>query len=431
MVRSILLMLAASIVSGCAHVPLSLNQCALPKVPLSLTQPRMALGAMTPATEPASGYEQLLLDSLKAPPGALRPLAAERPRFLFLSGGSQDGAFGAGLLDEWRIKAGSLPKFRTVTGISTGALIGTTVFTGHSDKAIEGYTIADESELLQVQARGLIGIVRHGAAGTLVPLRRKIDRLLDSSAGVDDDLLLMEMADASLDEGRKFIIGTVDLRGGEAWAIDMTSLAERWKAAGAAEKPAIKGCFIEALIASASVPGAAPPTYIDDVMYIDGGARFGLFRGLEDSALLRAAQSGPAPIAFRIVNGRWSIREQCPYVEGRDGSCSPGPLKKWDFASTAQRSVSVLINSVYRFSAVTAGRPGDPAPAYIEDDADTHPFTWTRDAASAPETLGCGAWRKIDEADKPRPVEFHKREMRCLIDYGRTRMDALKWWEVR
>ena len=41
---------------------------------------------------------------------------------LALSGGGEDGAFGAGLLCGWT-QHGDRPQFKLVTGISTGALI--------------------------------------------------------------------------------------------------------------------------------------------------------------------------------------------------------------------------------------------------------------------------------------------------------------------
>jgi predicted acylesterase/phospholipase RssA len=42
--------------------------------------------------------------------------------FLAVSGGGDNGAFGAGLLVGWT-EAGDRPVFKVVTGISTGALI--------------------------------------------------------------------------------------------------------------------------------------------------------------------------------------------------------------------------------------------------------------------------------------------------------------------
>jgi len=56
---------------------------------------------------------------------ALRRAAGERgllppSNFLAISGGGEDGAFGAGLLVGWTA-AGNRPSFKIVTGISTGA----------------------------------------------------------------------------------------------------------------------------------------------------------------------------------------------------------------------------------------------------------------------------------------------------------------------
>src|SRR5262245_59337938 len=44
--------------------------------------------------------------------------------YLALSGGGSAGAFGAGLLNGWTAK-GDRPKFKVVTGVSTGALLST------------------------------------------------------------------------------------------------------------------------------------------------------------------------------------------------------------------------------------------------------------------------------------------------------------------
>ena len=48
---------------------------------------------------------------------------------LVISGGGSDGAFGAGLLKGWSA-SGTRPRFRIVTGISTGALIAPFAFLG-------------------------------------------------------------------------------------------------------------------------------------------------------------------------------------------------------------------------------------------------------------------------------------------------------------
>ncbi len=49
--------------------------------------------------------------------------------YLAISGGGNDGAFGAGLLVGWT-QAGDRPTFKLVTGVSTGALIAPFAFLG-------------------------------------------------------------------------------------------------------------------------------------------------------------------------------------------------------------------------------------------------------------------------------------------------------------
>src|SRR3546814_649549 len=61
--------------------------------------------------------------------------------FLAISGGGENGAFGAGLLAGWTA-AGTRPQFKGVTGISTGALTAPFAFLGpaYDDKLKEVYT---------------------------------------------------------------------------------------------------------------------------------------------------------------------------------------------------------------------------------------------------------------------------------------------------
>src|SRR5690348_8877207 len=51
--------------------------------------------------------------------------------FLAISGGSDDGSFGAGLICGWS-DAGTMPSFKLVTGVSTGAMIAPFAFLGPS-----------------------------------------------------------------------------------------------------------------------------------------------------------------------------------------------------------------------------------------------------------------------------------------------------------
>ena len=49
--------------------------------------------------------------------------------YLAVSGGGDNGAFGAGLLNGWS-ETGTRPEFKMVTGVSTGALIAPFAFLG-------------------------------------------------------------------------------------------------------------------------------------------------------------------------------------------------------------------------------------------------------------------------------------------------------------
>ena len=76
-------------------------------------------------------------------PGAARLMAPEyagaqgERSMLALSGGSDNGAYGAGLLEGWT-KSGTRPEFAVVTGVSTGALIAPFAFLGpDQDETLE------------------------------------------------------------------------------------------------------------------------------------------------------------------------------------------------------------------------------------------------------------------------------------------------------
>jgi Patatin-like phospholipase len=75
--------------------------------------------------------------------------------FLAISGGGENGAFGAGLLVGWTA-AGTRPTFKGVTGISTGALTAPFAFLGpaYDEKLREVYTSITAKDVLE--PRGLL-----------------------------------------------------------------------------------------------------------------------------------------------------------------------------------------------------------------------------------------------------------------------------------
>jgi hypothetical protein len=73
--------------------------------------------------------------------------------FLALSGGGDDGAFGAGLLVGWT-QSGTRPQFKLVTGISTGALIAPFAFLGpdYDHLLKEFYTGAGPKDIYETRS---------------------------------------------------------------------------------------------------------------------------------------------------------------------------------------------------------------------------------------------------------------------------------------
>ncbi|MEI6162208.1 MAG: patatin-like phospholipase family protein, partial [Roseococcus sp.] len=121
---------------------------------------------------------------------------------LAVSGGGDDGAFGAGLLNGWSA-AGTRPEFMLVTGVSTGGLIAPFAFLGSEyDAGLRRvYTQSTLADIL-IQRSLLNGVLNDGMADT-TPLFRTISRELDAT-------MIGRIAEGYR-QGRLLLIGTTDL----------------------------------------------------------------------------------------------------------------------------------------------------------------------------------------------------------------------------
>ena len=190
--------------------------------------------------------------------GSLPPVA-----FLAVSGGGDNGAYTAGLLNGWTA-AGTRPEFRLVTGISTGALIAPFAFLGPKyDATLKTvYTTISPKDVLV--PRNLIAGFLSDAMADNAPLWA----LTRKSVTAD---LLKEIA-AEYAKGRFLLVATADLdaRRGIIW--DMGKIASYGT-------PQALDLFVSVMIASASIPAGFPPTMIDvevegkryQEMHVDGG----------------------------------------------------------------------------------------------------------------------------------------------------------------
>ena len=122
--------------------------------------------------------------------------------FLAVSGGGDNGAFGAGLINGWTT-TGTRPEFGIVTGVSTGALIAPFAFLGPGyDPALrEVYTtMSPERVFLR---RSLTAALFDDAMADSSPLAATIRHYADQS--------MLDAIAREYQRGRLFLIGTTDL----------------------------------------------------------------------------------------------------------------------------------------------------------------------------------------------------------------------------
>lgn len=184
--------------------------------------------------------------------------------FLAISGGGDDGAFGAGLLVGWTERGGR-PEFKLVTGISTGALIAPFAFLGprYDDVLRELFTGIGPSDIFE--SRFMLAAFFDDAFSDTSPLFRLISRYVD-------DRMLADIA-REYQNGRLLMIGTTDLDAKRPVVWNIGAIA-------ASGRPGALELFRRILLASAAVPVAFPPVMIDvdaggkryQEMHVDGGA---------------------------------------------------------------------------------------------------------------------------------------------------------------
>ena len=185
-------------------------------------------------------------------------------RFLAISGGGDDGAFGAGLLAGWS-DSGNRPQFDIVTGVSTGALMAPFAFLGPSyDMQLrQVYTAISRDDILI--KRGLLDGIFNDALSDTTPLWNLISRFFDAP--------MMAAIAREYNKGRLLLIGTTNLDAQQPVIWNIGAIA-------ASGHPAALDLIRKILRASSAIPGIFQPVMIDvDVdathyqeLHVDGGA---------------------------------------------------------------------------------------------------------------------------------------------------------------
>ena len=189
--------------------------------------------------------------------------------FLAVSGGGDNGAFSAGLMNGWS-ETGTRPEFKMVTGVSTGALVAPFAFLGPGyDAALrEVYTTMTPESIYRT--RGISAALFDDAMADTTPLANVIAKYADEK--------MFAAIAREYGEGRLLLIGTTDLDAQRPVIWNIGALA-------ASGKPEALALFRKILRASAAVPGVFQPVMIDveldgrkyQEMHVDGGAIAQLF----------------------------------------------------------------------------------------------------------------------------------------------------------
>jgi len=268
-----------------------LGACASPPHrTLSLHAPQYA--TLPNGTEPLNpGKLSHLYTSVASVPGdnVIRYLERKRGHalnMLSLSGGGQNGAFGAGFLKGWR-KHGDRPQFDLVGGVSTGALLATHAFLGTpADDATleEMYTQVTNADIYT--DRGILSLLSADSLKDTSPLRAMIAKFITADT--------LKRVAAAYDDNRLLVVGTTNIDYGQTWLWNMTMIAK----AGELE------LYRDVLLASASFPIVFPPVEIDGHLFVDGAARSNLvIPGMGGQARPNPPLYGPGNL-YLIDNGK-------------------------------------------------------------------------------------------------------------------------------
>ena len=242
-------------------------------------------------------FEQDYLDSLARERASLHlDNSARLPpaAYLAISGGGDNGAFGAGFLNGWT-KTGMRPTFKLVTGVSTGALLAPFAFLGPAyDETLKSlYTGVSLHDI--AEKRSLLSVLYGDALADTTPLRNLVKKYLTQE--------IVDAIAAEHEKGRILLVATtnLDVRRPVIWNI--TEIAAT-RAAGRLE------LIQEILVASSAIPGTFPPVMIDveaegqkyQEMHVDGGTAAQVF--VYPAAIQLAALAERERVLYVIRNAR-------------------------------------------------------------------------------------------------------------------------------
>lgn len=304
--------------------------------------------------------------------------------FLAVSGGGDNGAFGAGLLVGWT-KAGTRPEFKYVTGVSTGALIAPLAFMGpeYDDDLRRAYTEISQKDVMR--KRWITAAIFNDGMADNKPLFELV------STFVTPDLLAR--IGKEYRKGRLLFIGTTDLDSQRPVIWNMTAIA-------ASGQPGSLDLFRKILVASAAIPGVFPPVMIEveadgktyQEMHVDGGTVAQVFLY-------------PAAINIGELSARYGAgRQRIAYII-RNAQMKP------DWSNVERRTTSIAGRAVG--SLLTMQGIGDLYRLYLTTQRDGVDYNLA--------IIG-------NDFDAPHPDQFDRGYMNALFNYGYQKaVNGYKW----
>lgn len=380
-------------VAGCAVLPRNpapknrLERARIPGMPPEIR----ALG-LTPSPVLQSDFAKAIVDGGMEQACDLRD---GNPVFcvLIVSGGGGFGAYGAGLLNGWTA-SGTRPRFKIVTGVSTGSLIAPFAFLGPDwDNELKAAFTGIASDDDVATSVGFFGLLTNDALSSSEPLQR----LIASYVGPE---MLAAIAEEHR-SGRRLYVGTANM---DAQRFTIWNIG----AIAASGRPDALELLRKVLLASSSIPIIMPPVLFDidvdgqrfDEMHADGGVQAQFFvplRVIDLPAAIKEAQVNgfaytPSPRMFVIRNAKFT----------------PEPKRvERGIRPIAERTIATMIQAMgrsdlYRIFAIARVRGGD--------------FHYSQVPADF-------IWRSDQEFDGP--------EMKRLYDIGYMRgVDGTAWPET-
>jgi hypothetical protein len=293
---------------------------------------------------------------------------------LYLSGGGQNGAYGAGFLRGWKSRASEpMPVFDLVTGVSAGAIQAPFALLGteaslDTAAALFGTSVSTSAPKLDPW----FWLFRTGGVLDVNAFERAIRRTVDGRTAA--------RLRAAFAEDRQLAIATTDYDLG---------VGRLWDAGRELEaSPAGLERLRDLIVASSSIPGAFPPRILDRHVHLDGGVIANLAAPL-DLATLRALSERlgaggpgrPLRIRFWVVMNLWTHIETSVMNPSSRGSLSrrttlllymgqqPRILQDLETLSRAVAADLPGLRLEVRHTAIPSELAEDPAAKALADEA--------------------------------------------------------------